>query len=147
MFSQISRRKRLVKAMSERSFSLSGPQIWCKYRHISEILQEISIFFLKNREKDAFLWGFWRIFREKSEKSCLQMHKMPILRRSVAGHVELIGLSGYMGLTPYYIYRGQNSADLGVRGKGMTSRMFCMPVTKRMRRSKPRPKPAWGQEP
>ena len=35
----------------------------------------------------------------------------------------------------------QNSADFGVRGNGMTSRMFCMPVTKRMRRSKPKPNP------
>ena len=41
----------------------------------------------------------------------------------------------------------QNSAFFGVRGKGMTSRMFCMPVTKRIRRSKPNPKPACGQLP
>ena len=41
----------------------------------------------------------------------------------------------------------QNSAFFGVRGNGMTSRMFCMPVTKRIRRSKPSPKPACGQLP
>ena len=34
-----------------------------------------------------------------------------------------------------------------VRGKGMTSRMFPMPVRYMTQRSKPRPKPAWRAEP
>ena len=38
----------------------------------------------------------------------------------------------------------QNSAWPGHLGKGMTSRMFSMPVANRMRRSKPRPKPVGG---
>ena len=70
---------------------------------------------------------------------------------SAAVAVGLMGIFGmFLGYTLFiYIYArvGQNSADLGVRGKGMTSRMFCMPVTKRMSRSKPRPKPACGHEP
>ena len=41
----------------------------------------------------------------------------------------------------------QQGALPGVRGKGITSRMFCMPVTNCTSRSKPRPKPAWGAEP
>ena len=35
----------------------------------------------------------------------------------------------------------------GVLAKGMTSRMFAMPVTNMSMRSKPRPKPAWGTLP
>jgi len=34
-------------------------------------LQEFSIFFLKNREKVAFLWAFRRIFPEKAAKMSL----------------------------------------------------------------------------
>lgn len=45
------------------------------------------------------------------------------------------------GLSVYDDALSQNSAVFGVRGNGMTSRMFCIPVTKRMRRSKPSPKP------
>ena len=41
----------------------------------------------------------------------------------------------------------QQGALPGVRGKGITSRMFCMPVTNCISRSKPRPKPACGAEP
>ena len=41
----------------------------------------------------------------------------------------------------------QNSADFGVLGNGITSRIFCIPVTKRINRSKPSPKPAWGHDP
>lgn len=41
----------------------------------------------------------------------------------------------------------QNSALRGVRGKGITSRMFFMPVAYMMARSKPRPKPACGTVP
>lgn len=41
----------------------------------------------------------------------------------------------------------QNSAWRGVRGKGITSRMFSIPVRSMIRRSKPSPKPAWGQLP
>lgn len=41
----------------------------------------------------------------------------------------------------------QNSALPGVRGKGMTSRMLVMPVTKSTRRSNPRPKPECGTVP
>lgn len=35
----------------------------------------------------------------------------------------------------------QNSALFGVRGKGITSRIFDMPVTKSNNRSNPRPNP------
>ena len=45
------------------------------------------------------------------------------------------------------IRRDQKSALLGVRGKGITSRMFAMPVAYCTVRSKPRPKPAWGTVP
>jgi hypothetical protein len=41
----------------------------------------------------------------------------------------------------------QNSQCPGVRAKGITSRMFCMPVTNMSRRSKPMPKPACGTLP
>lgn len=41
----------------------------------------------------------------------------------------------------------QQGALPGVRGKGITSRMFCMPVTNCTSRSKPRPKPACGTLP
>ncbi len=41
----------------------------------------------------------------------------------------------------------QNSALRGARGKGMTSRMFFMPVTYISARSNPRPKPACGTVP
>ena len=41
----------------------------------------------------------------------------------------------------------QNSAFFGVLGNGITSRMFCIPVTNSIRRSKPRPKPACGAAP
>ena len=37
----------------------------------------------------------------------------------------------------------QNSAEPVVLGKGRTSRMLLMPVRYMIRRSKPRPKPAW----
>lgn len=43
--------------------------------------------------------------------------------------------------------RPQYAALPGQRGKGMTSRMLSRPVAKRMRRSKPRPKPLCGTEP
>ena len=46
-------------------------------------------------------------------------------------------------VTPYN-YRSQLPT---VRGKGSTSRMFEMPVRYMTQRSKPRPKPAWRQEP
>ena len=41
----------------------------------------------------------------------------------------------------------QNSQLPGVRAKGMTSRMFAIPVTNINIRSKPSPKPAWGTLP
>ena len=41
----------------------------------------------------------------------------------------------------------QKSALRAVRGKGSTSRMFCMPVRYITSRSKPRPKPACGVVP
>ena len=127
---------------------------WCKYRHNSEILQEFSIFFLKKREKVAFLWAFQRFFGENVAKIFLNTPFLSLcifmLFDFLATEVLLLPFFIVLGVIPYYIYtraKGQNSADFGVRGKGMTSRMFCMPVTKRMSRSKPRPKPAWGQEP
>jgi hypothetical protein len=39
-------------------------------------------------------------------------------------------------------YLDQNSAFPGVRGKGITSRMFTIPVTYCTIRSRPKPKPA-----
>lgn len=42
---------------------------------------------------------------------------------------------------------GQNAACPGARGKGTTSRMFCIPVQNMTARSKPIPKPAWGTAP
>ena len=48
----------------------------------------------------------------------------------------------FQGFLSFY-----NSAVLGVLGKGMTSRMLPIPVTKSIRRSKPKPKPACGQLP
>ena len=41
----------------------------------------------------------------------------------------------------------QNSRCLGVRGKGMTSRIFVTPVTVIKKRSNPRPNPACGTVP
>ena len=41
----------------------------------------------------------------------------------------------------------QNSALPVVRGKGSTSRMLETPVKYMIRRSKPKPKPAWGVVP
>jgi hypothetical protein len=43
--------------------------------------------------------------------------------------------------------RPQNGALFGTRGKGITSRMFSMPVTYSTSRSRPRPKPACGTVP
>jgi len=50
-------------------------------------------------------------------------------------------------LAQFKLHGAQNSASRGARGKGITSRMFAMPVTYMSRRSKPKPKPACGTVP
>ncbi len=60
----------------------------------------------------------------------------------VGGIFMLIGrASERRGEMKRFIEYYQNSALPGVRGKGMTSRMLVMPVTKSTKRSNPRPKP------
>jgi len=46
-----------------------------------------------------------------------------------------------------YLKEPQNSALPGVRGNGITSRMFDMPVMNWTTRSSPKPKPLWGTVP
>ncbi len=50
-------------------------------------------------------------------------------------------------LSKMCVPKAQNSAVPGVRGKGMTSRMFPTPVMNMRSRSKPRPNPACGTLP
>eukprot|EP00960_Hanusia_phi_P071704 767612-Hanusia_phi.AAC.3 len=53
----------------------------------------------------------------------------------------------FLNLLPQSSSPSHSLCTPGQRGKGMTSRMFSMPVQKRMRRSKPRPKPECTQVP
>lgn len=82
--------------------------------------------------------GFW----------LLGSPKMPIKERCRGKHVNVFHDIFWVA-TPTSCGSSavQKSADFGVRGNGITSRMFCIPVTNRMSRSNPSPKPACGQEP
>ena len=150
------------KPTSGHCISRTELHFWCKYRYNSEILQTKSNIFLKKSQKLAIFCDFLTKINDFGAKSSLfigvctlSFVSLFLLRSAIRSSYTLLyyillvdlifshaKLLLFLEKTSIFAIFYQNSADFGVLGNGMTSRMFCIPVTNRISRSKPSPKPA-----